>query len=237
MVWGVSLFLNRQVWAIATLVGIVWIMIVGPSFFERMVNIDEWQMKSCDFRGVHVFVSAPRSIAPGDQRYFEITVENETATSLHNVRISVKSLNGLLLFDESNTVTVEKLEENEVLTKVLYFRVANLTALEEIPTVVVYSSEGESSQPEVQSCSEAPILVNNAWRRMVVQLKSVPDVWDAGATYIGYLGTLVTGLLALTGKIGPVVRGIISVLKSSALQANGQPNTQNQQGDIASTVD
>lgn len=216
-----SLLLNRQVWAITILLGMVWLVVAGPSLLERVVNIDEWQITSCDFKVAHVFVNAPRSIAPGDQRYFEITVQNEADLPLNNVRVSVKSTSGLLLFEEASTVTIETLRENEASTRVLRFRVANFQPFKEIPVVVAYHSESESEQLESQYCSQKLTLLNSTWRRVVVQLKAAPNVLDAGAKYIGYLGTLITGLLAITGKIGPVVRGVVSVLRSSGPEANG----------------
>lgn len=232
-----SLLLNRQIWAITLLVGIVWVAVIAPPLFKRAVNIDEWQMTPCNLEGVHIFVNAPRSVAPGDRRYFEITVQNETDRPLRNVRVSVKSNSGLLLFDETNTVTIETLGRNGTSTRVLHFRVANLQTFEEISTVVAYDSESEAEQLESHYCSETPVLANSTWRRMLVQLKAAPDVLGAGATYIGYLGTLITGLLAITGKIGPVVRGVISILRSSSPQANGQSSLRNQKGDVAGITD
>jgi hypothetical protein len=48
---------------------------------------------------------------------------------------------------------------------------------------------------------------------MAVHSKVIPDALNVIATSIGYLGTLITGLLAVKGKIGPVVKGVISMLR------------------------
>ncbi len=213
--WMISLLVNRQTWAILTIVVVVGAVIVGPTFLDTLVNFDEWQTAECNFAETSVFINSPRSIAPGDQRYFEITFQNDMEVPLQNVSVRVSSGNGLLLFDEAGTVTFQSIKGHESATKVLPFRVANIRTFEQVPITFSYYFEDESKQAQNQFCPKPFALFNTPWRRVVVQLKTTPETMDTLAKYFGYLGTAITGLLAIKGKFASVIQTIISGIKSS----------------------
>ncbi len=207
--WIVSLLFNKQLWFVILVMSIFWSLTKGPSILGNILDLERWEVTSCDFQEVQVFVNYPKLIAPGDQREFEITLQNKNNNPLTNVRLGITSPKGLLLFEEANFIFAEMLKPNEAITEKLPFRIAKYDDFKHIPIIIAYQVEDKLPQ----YCSNPPTLLRSKWRRTVVRLKAIPDALDIVATSIGYLGTLITGLLAIRGKIGPVVREIISVLR------------------------
>lgn len=223
---GLWLLFDRRIWVVMLLVTAIWVIVVGPNVIEQVPHVDEWQATPCSFRGIYIVVNSPMFIAPNDQRHFEITIQNENSQPLHNINVAIRSIDGSVFFEGNSVVTTEELGGNQSATKLLNFRIANLWAIREISTVVFVSAKIAEEIVSFQ-CPAAPVLKNSPWRRVIVVFNAIPSIIDAIAKYIGYVGTLIAGLITLRGQLATVVKATVDALKNQKDRTRSPISNQN----------
>jgi len=208
---------SKQTWIILIVVMLVAMVVFGPSSMGRFLpELTGWRLEDFAVNELKIYVNYPEYISSEDEGYFEISVHNMSDQILNEVYISIRSNQGLLVFDETNLVTIDTLQEGEMKVNILPFHLVRYQAgLDEM--VMLKGSFVDEDKIIKWSFSNQPlILKNSVLRKQMVRLRKLPETVDLLAKYLGYIGSLVAGILLFSGKIQPVASQIFSWLKSKS---------------------
>lgn len=211
-----DILLSKQVWVILIIAIIILSVTLGPSTLSQAIpQINEWRVTPLFGSNLEIFFHHPTYVAGNDYGYFEVSVQNAANASIHDVVVSIRSTEGLIIFDEGNLISAELLSPGMVMTKKLPFHTAQNIGNTCITTTVVSAFKSENGQKEQHTWSQnTPGLCTSLWRVPVVVSRRLPDAMQTLATYLGYLSTMLAGVILLfKEQLRPMAQKIWTFLK------------------------
>jgi hypothetical protein len=210
------ILLSRQVWIFLLIAIILLSATFGPSTLSQAIpQINEWQVVSVSDKDLEIFFHYPRYVAGDDYMYFEVSIQNATSKPLHDVIVSIRSVEGLIIFEGDNLITKELLLPGATIAKKLPFHTVQSIGDNCIKTVVVSSFKFEDGQEQQQTWQQnTPKLCASVWRAPVVISRKLPDAMQMIATYVGYVSSMLAGIILLfREQLRPLGQKIWMILK------------------------
>lgn len=193
------ILLSRQVWIFLLVIIIFLSTTFGPSTLSQAIpQINEWQVISVSNKDLEIFFHHPRYVAGDDYTYFEVSIQNASDKPLYDVIVSIRSPEGLIIFDGDNLVTKKLLLPGATIAKKLPFHTAQSIGNNCIKTVVVSAFKFETGQEQRQTWQQnTPNLCVSVWRTPAVISRKLPEAFQTIATYVGYISSMLAGLILL----------------------------------------
>jgi hypothetical protein len=206
-------FSNLARWVVNPNSILLFAIVVAIVLFFQFTNIinyfqhlDEWQIYKCETEKFLIYLHYPISIAPGDNRKITVTVHSK-GDIIQSTNLVVSDLEGSLFYSPENLINFEDIKPYQSITKPLGISIINNPNLEYVNLVIYYYEN--PTIPNVKQCLPLRLKVTDR-RKFQIALAELPEQIDVFARIAGYLGTFIAGILAVTGKINPVIKSILS---------------------------
>lgn len=193
-----------QAWLFVFLLSII--IIRTPLFREKLLELEYWNNTVCNFSVGDVYVLSPTKIAPNDTGTLYVTYRNTLDTAVGDVNIALLNKSGEILFPESNAIRYSEVFPGQIVTEELDFLVIDKSNVQDAELEVSLFQDVANTV----YCENKIILRVDFWRKIYVNINSVPKKLEYVLNFLGFLSTLLAGILAFRGKIPEIFKSLES---------------------------